>query len=210
MFISESVANEALTSDLESPTFRTMIETSTKRSLRSGCPSRQIFTIGVILGVLAVLPVSPVAANVHNDTGSHEIRADTATPGLSSRTTELVIRALSLLGVNYKRGGNTPQTGLDCSGLVRFVFYDTLGLLLPRRSEEISRVGMNVQRHDLQPGDLVFYNTMRRTFSHVGIYLGDGRFIHAPASGGIVRIEKMDLPYWLNRFDGARRLRQET
>lgn len=123
---------------------------------------------------------------------------------------DLMMRALSLIGVRYRHGGDSPQTGLDCSGLVRLVFQDALGMKLPRRAEEMSRVGAIVAKSELQPGDLVFYNTLRRTFSHVGIYLGEGRFIHAPASGGKVRIENMHLPYWTQRFNGARRVQDSN
>ncbi|MFM1991507.1 MAG: hypothetical protein RJA99_4464 [Pseudomonadota bacterium] len=120
--------------------------------------------------------------------------------------TEVVFRALSLLGVNYRFGGNTVDGGLDCSGLVRLVFHDTLGLPLPRRSEEISRVGGAVSSNELQPGDLVFFNTLRRAFSHVGIYIGNNQFVHAPSSGGTIRVESLGSDYWVRRFDGARRL----
>jgi cell wall-associated NlpC family hydrolase len=121
-------------------------------------------------------------------------------------TAELVIRSLSLLGVNYKWGGNTPDTGLDCSGLVRHVYSETIGKVLPRRAVEMSRVGESVDRHSLEPGDLVFFNTLRRAFSHVGIYIGDNQFVHAPARGKTVTIASMDDRYWSRRFNGARRL----
>jgi hypothetical protein len=123
-----------------------------------------------------------------------------------SVATELVVRALDLLGVNYKWGGSSPESGLDCSGLVRHVFAEAAGLVLPRRSEEISRAGTPIARTELRPGDLVFFNTLRRTFSHVGIYIGDGRFVHAPSAGGAVRVERMSGPYWASRFNGGRRL----
>jgi hypothetical protein len=119
---------------------------------------------------------------------------------------EVAFRALSLLGVGYRFGGNTPEAGLDCSGLVRLVFNETLGLPLPRRSEEISRVGASINPTELQPGDLVFFNTLRRAFSHVGIYIGDNRFVHAPSSGGSIRVENLGADYWTRRFDGARRV----
>jgi len=119
---------------------------------------------------------------------------------------ELVVRALSFVGVNYRRGGESPETGFDCSGLVRHVFRESLGLALPRTSRDISRVGETIHREALQPGDLVFFNTLRRGFSHVGIYLGEHRFVHAPASGGEVRVEDMRLNYWSKRFNGARRI----
>jgi cell wall-associated NlpC family hydrolase len=119
---------------------------------------------------------------------------------------ELVLRAMTLLGINYKFGGNTPETGFDCSGFVRYVFKEAFGLSLPRRAEEISNKGQRVAIEQLIPGDLVFFNTMKRTFSHVGIYIGNNQFVHAPSSGGAVRVEGIDKSYWQTRFDGARRL----
>ncbi len=119
---------------------------------------------------------------------------------------EVVLRALSLLGVSYRFGGNSPESGLDCSGLVRHVFQDSLGMLLPRRSEDISRVGGSIRPSELQPGDLVFFNTLRRAFSHVGIYIGNNQFVHAPSTGGSIRVDSLDKDYWTRRFDGARRL----
>ena len=111
-----------------------------------------------------------------------------------------------MIGIRYKYGGSAPESGLDCSGLVRYVFKQVWGKELPRTSEEISQLGQKVDKQDLQPGDLVFYNTLRHSFSHVGIYLGDQKFIHAPSRGGQVRIESMDLSYWKKRFNGARRI----
>lgn len=116
------------------------------------------------------------------------------------------MNALGLIGIRYKYGGNSPENGLDCSGMVRYVFMQAWGARLPRTAEEISRVGESVDRSNLQPGDLVFYDTLRRGFSHVGIYLGDNKFIHSPSTGGRVRIESMEVGYWKSRFVGARRI----
>ncbi|QDZ30566.1 NlpC/P60 family protein [Noviherbaspirillum sp. UKPF54] len=127
---------------------------------------------------------------------------------LTSRASELAIQAMGMIGIRYKYGGDAPESGLDCSGLVRYVFKQVWGKDLPRTSEQISHVGQHVDTNDLRPGDLVFYNTLRRGFSHVGIYLGDNKFIHAPSSGGQVRIESMDLSYWKQRFNGARRINE--
>ncbi len=124
----------------------------------------------------------------------------------NEEASDIAFFAMSLSGVHYKYGGNAPDVGLDCSGLVRYVVKEVLGAELPRSSEEISHVGRSVEDHELQPGDLVFYNTLQRAFSHVGIYLGENRFIHSPASGGKVRIENMNLGYWKQRFNGARRI----
>ncbi len=125
---------------------------------------------------------------------------------LSSRTSELVIRAIGLIGIRYRYGGDAPESGLDCSGLVRYLYKAVWGTDLPRTAQEISRIGEKVDIRDLKPGDLVFYDTLRRRFSHVGIYLGDDKFIHAPSTGGEVRIESMDIAYWKRRFNGARRI----
>ena len=150
---------------------------------------------------------SPPAAS--ESTGSVAAGAsarETLATSTTDRATDLVVRALALIGVHYRRGGNAPDTGFDCSGMVRYVYRNAFGLDLPRRTEDISRVGEHIGRDQLRPGDLVFYNTLRHTFSHVGIYLGDNRFIHAPASGGAVRVEDMDQAYWVHRFSGARRV----
>ena len=122
------------------------------------------------------------------------------------RASDLAVSAIGMIGIRYKRGGTDPESGLDCSGLVRYVFKQTWDKELPRTSQEMSQLGNKIEPHDLQPGDLVFYNTVRRGFSHVGIYLGDNRFVHSPAAGGEVRIESMDLSYWKKRFNGARRI----
>lgn len=124
----------------------------------------------------------------------------------TSRASELALSAMGMLGIRYKYGGTTPENGLDCSGLVRYVFKEAWGADLPRTSQEISQVGQRIDKLDLRPGDLVFYNTLRRGFSHVGIYLGDNKFIHSPSAGGEVRIESMDVNYWKRRFNGARRI----
>jgi len=138
----------------------------------------------------------------------------TATPdaplSFVDRTSRMAIEALSLIGIHYKRGGNTPERGLDCSGLVRYVFKESGGKELPRTSAEISKVGERVEKEDLQPGDLVFFKTLKHAFSHVGIYLGDNKFVHAPAAGGKVRVESMDLQYWKKRFNGGRRIEENN
>jgi cell wall-associated NlpC family hydrolase len=123
-----------------------------------------------------------------------------------SARSDVVVQALSLLGTPYRFGGSSPDAGFDCSGLVRHVFAAVLDHDLPRRAEEISGVGQPVSRAELQPGDLVFFNTLRRAFSHVAIYIGEGRFIHAPARNGRVRIEGLEDRYWATRFNGARRV----
>jgi len=119
---------------------------------------------------------------------------------------DLAMFALGLIGVDYRYGGETPEGGLDCSGLVRHVFQQVTGVTLPRTSKELARIGAPVARDDLEAGDLVFFDTRRFAFSHVGIYLGDGRFIHAPSRGSEVEIAELTNSYWRKHFNGARRL----
>ena len=119
---------------------------------------------------------------------------------------DAIDQAMDLLGIRYRRGGTSPEAGFDCSGFVSHVFREGLGLILPRSSKEMSRSGDAIGQDELRPGDLVFFNTMRKAFSHVGIYLGDNQFVHAPRSGGRVRIEDLRDGYWIKRFNGARRL----
>jgi cell wall-associated NlpC family hydrolase len=119
---------------------------------------------------------------------------------------DAIDQAMDLLGIRYRRGGSSPEVGFDCSGFVSHVFREGLGMVLPRSSKEMSKSGEAVSKDELRPGDLVFFNTMRRAFSHVGIYLGDNQFVHAPRSGGRVRIEDLRDGYWTKRFNGARRV----
>jgi len=126
---------------------------------------------------------------------------------LRDRASDMVITAMNFLGVPYRRGGNSADHGFDCSGFTRHVFELSLGLVLPRRADEQAQTAglISVKRNELKPGDLVFFNTLKRTFSHVGIYVGEGKFIHSPRAGGEVRVEDMGASYWAKRFTGARR-----
>lgn len=114
--------------------------------------------------------------------------------------------ALSLVGVNYKFGGTTPETGMDCSGFVSHVFRQAADMLLPHNAKAISMFGKKIAISELQPGDLVFYNTMRHTYSHVGIYLGNNKFVHSSVTGRGVEVVDMKESYWVKRFNGARRM----
>ena len=120
---------------------------------------------------------------------------------------DLVLSAMNFLGVRYTRGGNSVENGFDCSGFTRHIFEMSVGLVLPRRADEQAKANslLAVRKEELKPGDLVFFNTMRATFSHVGIYVGEGKFIHAPRTGSAVRVEDMRDSYWAKRFTGARR-----
>ncbi len=119
---------------------------------------------------------------------------------------ELASAALNYLGIKYRFGGNSPTQGFDCSGLVRYAAEKSLGMKLPRRSSEMARLGESIKRSELERGDLVFFNTRGQRFSHVGIYVGEGKFVHAPRTGSKVRVEDMNIGYWKKRYNGARRL----
>lgn len=125
---------------------------------------------------------------------------------VTSRASDLVFNAMGFLGVPYKRGGNSAESGFDCSGFVKAMYEQTIGHVLPRRAVEQAGATTPIDKSELQPGDLVFFNTLRSTFSHVGIYVGDNKFIHSPRSGSVVRVEDMRINYWSSRFDGARRV----
>lgn len=131
---------------------------------------------------------------------------DQVRQSVTLKASELVVNAMGFLGVPYKRGGNNAETGFDCSGFVRAIYQQSVGHLLPRRAEEQAAATQRIEKNELQPGDLVFFNTLRRTFSHVGIYVGNNRFIHSPKPGAEVRVENMGVSYWQTRFNGARRV----
>ncbi|WP_407932611.1 NlpC/P60 family protein [Castellaniella denitrificans] len=128
------------------------------------------------------------------------------TYGASQAPKTLVSTAMKFLGVKYRYGGDAPGEGFDCSGLVAYAAEKSLGLKLPRRAREQAELGISVDRDELRRGDLVFFNTLGHRFSHVGIYLGDHKFVHAPRTGANVRVESMDVAYWRKRYNGARRL----
>ena len=129
---------------------------------------------------------------------------------VGNKASDLVVNAMGFLGVPYRRGGSSAETGFDCSGFVRAMYEQTIGLVLPRRADQQAAATQSIDKADLKPGDLVFFNTLRRTFSHVGIYVGEGRFIHSPKPGAQVRVENMKIDYWASRFDGARRVQAAT
>ncbi len=129
---------------------------------------------------------------------------------VGEKASDLVVNAMGFLGVPYRRGGNTVETGFDCSGFVRAMYEQTVGLLLPRRASEQAAATQIIDKNELKPGDLVFFNTMKRAFSHVGIYVGDNKFIHSPKPGSEVRIEDMRTAYWERRFTGARRVSPQS
>ena len=150
----------------------------------------------------------PAAVSLTSNTASTSADADNSgvNLGIARAIDAMLDRAHSLIGTRYRAGGMSPETGFDCSGFAGFLYRDILGFQLPRSAHQIWKFGKSVERDDLRPGDLVFYNTMKRPYSHVGIYLGDNRFIHSPTSGGRVNIVNMDQRYWATRWNGAKRI----
>jgi len=173
---------------------------------RRSCP-RAPLAATALVAALALAPSAAAADDAPMLTlagSANAVRAAASSAWDAAR--ELTSTALELIGIRYKWGGTTPASGLDCSGLVQFVFQQATGVTLPRSAKELSRLGDKVALSDLRPGDLVFFNTRRFAFSHVGIYLGENRFIHAPRRGREVEVAEIDRSYWQKRFDGARRL----
>lgn len=194
----------------QTPTLRAMSflpQRLTSPYLRAG-----VFTV-IALACTAAFS-APLDAPPAADPASYPFISDTEFPinlvrirdAVSNTTSELILNAMGFLGVPYKRGGSSETSGFDCSGFVRTTYERTLGLVLPRRAAEQAEATTPIKKEELRPGDLVFFNTMRRTFSHVGIYLGEGKFIHAPRAGAKVRVEDMRQAYWTQRFNGARRV----
>lgn len=174
------------------------------------------FVLSALLSAGVVAVPAATAAPVEDDMGSFMaekglvdqtlVQIQQATQAVTNRASELVVNAMGFLGMPYRRGGNSADTGFDCSGFVRAMYQQTVGLLLPRSADQQAAATQKIDKTELQPGDLVFFNTLRRTFSHVGIYVGEGKFIHSPHSGSQVRVEDMGTSYWRTRFDGARRV----
>ncbi|QLG89815.1 C40 family peptidase [Chitinibacter bivalviorum] len=167
------------------------------------------------------MPLGDTTPSIQGGWGSSNADTSTATPKsrAKSKSTatmpkgtdyapaqDLLLSAMSLIGVKYTWGGNSPESGLDCSGFIKYVFQNSMNITLPRTAFGMAQTGQNIDKTELKPGDLVFFNTLGRTFSHVGIYLGDNRFIHSPRAGRSVEVANMNQSYWQNRFNGARRI----
>lgn len=154
------------------------------------------------------LSITPIAAHADDEALTPNISARIASSfnSVVSRAQDFVLNAMGMMGIPYRWGGATPETGFDCSGFVQYVAKQALGIVLPRSAFDQVNAGRSVEREDLQPGDLVFFNTMRAPFSHVGIFVGENRFIHAPSRGKTVEIADFNNSYWQQRYNGARRL----
>lgn len=154
--------------------------------------------------LIAAMAAAPLVAVASEDTPTDPVPTPPAFDPMAA--SNVLIRAISLVGTPYTWGGNTPESGFDCSGLVNYVFRDMLNLQLPRSSRELAAWGrQDVAATQLQTADLVFFG-QSGIISHVGIYVGDGRFVHAPSSGGTVRLDRLDGSYWKARYAGAKRV----
>ena len=173
----------------------------------SGCATREpATTLAVDQGDI---PFRYLASAADEDPIGRLLAQQGLTPGAGMRVgprQNLVSEAMNHLGVRYAYGGNSPDKGFDCSGLVSFVARQSLGLRLPRSAAEIAAISQQVESRELVAGDLVFFNTMGRKYSHVGIYVGGNKFVHSPSAGGVVRVDDMQMAYWAKRYNGARRL----
>ena len=178
-------------------------------------PMRASHLLAIVL-VLCSLKAAAQTAPTNDELGTFLAdkgllaRIGEAGSHVSAQASDLVVGAMGFLGVPYRRGGSSAETGFDCSGFVKAMFEQTIGLVLPRNAAQQAAATQTIERAELRPGDLVFFNTMRRAFSHVGIYVGNGKFIHSPKPGAEVRVEDMGASYWTKRFDGARRVSAET
>lgn len=158
------------------------------------------------LGLLMLVTLAGCAYRASDERAPIEPQGIVALEREVEPRNELILRALGMVGVPYRFGGRSPDTGFDCSGLVHYLYGEVLGIALPRRAQDMSQIGETVRRQDLTPGDLVFFDTLREPYSHVGIYLGKDRFIHAPSNGGRVEIVTLTNRYWHRRYNGARRV----
>jgi cell wall-associated NlpC family hydrolase len=167
-------------------------------------------SVVALAGCASTTGTSTNQANWLDPQGSRNAKADIdaldPVTAIAAAQHPLTRQALTHLGINYRYGGKAPDQGFDCSGLIYYSAQESLGLKLPRRSADLARVGQKVDRQELAVGDLVFFNTLGRRYSHVGIYLGNELFVHAPSSGGEVRVENMTKSYWAIRYNGARRI----
>ncbi|MEY3262400.1 MAG: hypothetical protein RLZZ620_1452 [Pseudomonadota bacterium] len=169
------------------------------------CNKNLLLTVVVALSVLTLsacsTPPTRITSGAPNNPRIAHFKNDTSVgnEGIS-------IAAMGLVGVPYRYGGNTPAGGFDCSGLIAYVYQNSSGIKLPRTIQQMSNVGTGIGQQPPAPGDLVFFNTTGERYSHAGIYVGQGRFVHAPSAGGTVRLERIDSPYWAARYTEARRI----
>jgi cell wall-associated NlpC family hydrolase len=162
---------------------------------------RTLLGCGIFIYIFLSLSGCASFGSKNNATKVAQFKQDT-----SVGTEDISIAAVGVVGVPYRYGGNNPKGGFDCSGLIAYVYSKSANMKLPRTIQEMSTKGQSVENQAPAPGDLVFFNTTGEKYSHAGIYVGQGRFVHAPSAGGTVRLEYVTTPYWAARFTEARRL----
>jgi len=176
---------------------RIMQQTHSKQALLC----RTLMGCGIFICTLLALSACSTFGNKSGAAKIIQFKQDT-----SAGTEDISIAAVGLVGVPYRYGGNTPKGGFDCSGLIVYVYAKAADIKLPRTIQLMSTKGRSIDNQPPAPGDLIFFNTMGEKYSHAGIYVGQGRFVHAPSAGGTVRLEQIENPYWAARFTEARRL----
>lgn len=176
----------------------------TRHGFSQGNPRLTGAALLALACLLSACSSTPTRSTASHDHGLRTRGATIQDP--SAGLEEISIEAMALVGTPYRYGGNTPDSGFDCSGLVRYVVQRAASVNLPRTAAEMGRRGTALERRDVASGDLVFFNTTGQANSHVGIYVGQNRFVHAPATGGTVRLEDMTKSYWASRYMGARRV----
>ncbi|MDE2249531.1 MAG: C40 family peptidase [Xanthomonadaceae bacterium] len=184
-------------------TSRQGIRTTTTRHARRLVPV-------LLLGLLAACASSPPRREATYKTSRSalaELPARAPSAASAATANDVLMRAIGLIGTPYKWGGNTPQSGFDCSGLVDYIYRTAADILLPHSSREMAAMDTREVKRmsDLASGDLVFFGN-RGSISHVGVYVGKGRFVHAPNSGGTVRLDDIDGPYWRDHFEFGKRV----
>ena len=168
---------------------------------KSTLSCRTLMGCGIFISTLLIVSGCSTFGSKSNQNRVAQFKQDT-----SVGTEDISIAALGLVDVPYRFGGNTPKGGFDCSGLIVYVYNKAAGIKLPRTTQLMSTQGVSVDNQPPAPGDLVFFNTTGEKYSHAGIYVGQGRFVHAPSAGGTVRLDYITSPYWAAKFTEARRI----
>lgn len=162
--------------------------------------------VGALLAACASPPPLKSAAHHPRRTASRPASYNLSHLQADGAGREILMYTLSLLDVGYRFGGDNPEAGLDCSGMVSYIYQNAVGVKLPHNAASIAGISRPIDAGNLQVGDLVFFNTLNRPYSHMGIYIGDGKFVHAPHTNSVIRVDRLDNSYFASRFDGARTL----
>ncbi len=166
-----------------------------------GCAGQPVANSKRPVSTISTPMVTPSRSTVAS---SPSAGASMATP-FNADAMEVVLYALGLLNIDYRFGGSNPEQGLDCSGMVSYIFRQAAGIELPHNAARMAQLGRSIDRTQLEPGDLVFFNTRNKPFSHVGIYIGEEKFVHAPATNGQIKVSSLKNRYFASRYEGGRR-----